>query len=54
MNTRLVTVSIDTPEHGRVVKRVRVNLLRHYEAAGWHTVPRRRFKVAKRAAERRP
>lgn len=50
MTPATVAVSITTREHGVVVKRVRRDLLPLYEREGWHPVPRRRFKVAKRRA----
>ena len=50
MTHRTVAVAITTPNGLTAVKRVRVAMLHHYEAAGWHPVPRRRFKQAKRAA----
>lgn len=52
MNQRTVAVAITTREHGTVVKRVRRALLPLYEREGWHPVPRRRFRVAKRTHER--
>lgn len=48
----MVAVSITTPR-GTVVKRVRRETLHIYEREGWHTVPRHRFKQAKREYERR-
>lgn len=50
MTHRTVAVSITTREHGTVVKRVRRELLPLYEREGWHPVPRRRFRNAKRGA----
>lgn len=52
MQAKTLAVSITLPNGRALVKRVRASMLHHYTGAGWHVVPRRRFKAAKRATER--
>ena len=49
---RTVAIATTDPDGRTFVKRVRVDVLHVYERAGWHCVPRGRFKRAKRAHER--
>lgn len=48
---RMIAVAITTASGG-AVKRVQRELLPLYLREGWHVVPRRRFKVAKRRHEK--